>query len=266
MSWYDSDWKFRIPMSVVNTAGAGTVEISAPFPKDYDLFWNNVRADGFDIRLTESDGITPISFAQGNALGWDFGAVPFSVATRTLTLRIDGWSGAFATVDACMQVFMYWGNAGAADARDGAVALGAPITGIFATRGARSFPKRVVTALESPGATTPTVRFQKTTTDIIEVAWDFAAELARRDQLYESHLDLEELQALEVDGGQGSTSIASIVDKTKTRFLKNNVVITHHKAGTNGGNYWLEAKATTSLGQRLTRRIEMRVKNMVQTT
>jgi hypothetical protein len=269
VSWFHKDWPFRIPITIVNTSGGATLDISGPFPRKYSHFWDTVLSTGFDIRVTESDGETPITFANGTCTGWDFGPVPFSVATKTFTLRIDGWNntsggGPFATVDAGLQIWLYWGNAAAADARDGAVALVGPETAIFATRGARSFPKRFTTALELPGQTTPTVIFQKTTTDIIELAWDFRAELAQRDVLDENHLNLEELRAVEIDGGQGTTSIAPIRNRALTRFVRENVVITRHTAGQDKQNYWLEAKATTSLGQVLTRRIQMNVRNTVQ--
>lgn len=264
MSWYDEDWKYRMPLSVVNTAGAGTIDISAPFPRDHDLFWNNVRADGFDIRVTEADGITPISLASGNATAWDFGAAPFSVATKTFVLRIDGWTGPVATVNAALQLFLYFGNPTAADTRDGVVALVGALTGIFATRNPSAFPLRTVTGRERFGSDHPTFAFQRTPTDITEIAWDFGKEMARRDTPSEAHMDLEELKAIEVGGGQGNATVAAIFDASKTRFLKKNVVITHHIAGINGQSYWLEAKATTTLGQRFTRRIQMRVKNTVQ--
>ena len=57
MSWYNKDFKRRLPLVIDTSATAkGTIEFSFVVPTDYDDFWNNVRSDGFDVVLADKNG------------------------------------------------------------------------------------------------------------------------------------------------------------------------------------------------------------------
>ena len=106
MAWMDADWTYRAPILVDKlTAGTAAVDVTALVPATLEDFWANVRTDGYDIRITEADGITPLTY--------DFDS--FSVANRTCTLEIQGFVPPHE--DAMCVAWLYWGNSAASDGR-----------------------------------------------------------------------------------------------------------------------------------------------------
>jgi hypothetical protein len=265
MGWYDSDWTRRIPISVVNTGGAGTIDISGAVQSDLDYFWNSVDTNGEDVRITEADGVSPITFAAGNCTGWDLGGA-FSKANRVMTLRIDGWTGATATANICQLLWMYFGATGKASAVDGTVALAAPETAYFEDQNTLRYPIRFGTRSPRPGATEPNNDFQKSDAEELHVGFDFSQEMILRGHENERSMLYEEIETLLIDAGAGAVPDATLYDRTKARILDRHLAVGYFKAGVSGNNKWIEAKVVTSLGRTLARRASMRVQNITEAT
>ena len=61
MTWYGSEWKRRIPLSLdtsLTTSGSFTFQVAIPI--SFDDFWDNVRTDGFDVVIIAQNGNQPI--------------------------------------------------------------------------------------------------------------------------------------------------------------------------------------------------------------
>ena len=100
MTWYNSDFKNRYPVTVSNTGGAetsGTIDVSISIPSDWDSFWNNIRADGFDIVLTDSLG-TQLTFKRAT----------FTPASRTCT--IEGDNITVGNMNSMVLLYIYFNN------------------------------------------------------------------------------------------------------------------------------------------------------------
>jgi hypothetical protein len=120
-SWYNTSWKYRWPISInVSTAGA-TSDVTVDIPADFDLFWNNVLSSGNDIRVTDADGRTLLTYDI---------AAGFNSTTRVGQLELDNVSTVTGSTDGCSNqlAWLYWGNSGASDARS-AFAPAAAISG-----------------------------------------------------------------------------------------------------------------------------------------
>ena len=104
MSWFNANWGYRQAIVVDNLGGASTIDVTATIPADFDPFWQNVLANGFDIRVTLADGKTLATFDVDS----------FNQTNRTGTIEIDNASAADS--DAMLVFWLYWGNAAAANA------------------------------------------------------------------------------------------------------------------------------------------------------
>ena len=83
-TWADDDFTYRVPISipvyVVGGGGATTIDVDVDVPTDWDVFWNNIQSNFYDIKIYSADGSTEIDYQR--ASGANF-------STRTLTLQLD---------------------------------------------------------------------------------------------------------------------------------------------------------------------------------
>ena len=56
MSWYHANSRYRVPIAIDNNGGAATIDATLTIPPDFGLFWNQVSANGHDIKVTDSNG------------------------------------------------------------------------------------------------------------------------------------------------------------------------------------------------------------------
>ncbi len=104
MAWYNASWPKRVPVTLDNTGGATftsgqvLVRLRSEFPG-----WAAVNSDLSDLRVTDSDGTTLLSW-------WP---VPgYSVAGNTADL----WVNASVSSSSSKTIYIYYGNSGASDA------------------------------------------------------------------------------------------------------------------------------------------------------
>lgn len=254
MSWYNSSWSYRLPVSIDNSASTlTTIDVGGAFPVDLYHLWNNSQTDGDDIILTEADGITQISAANGNCTGWDLNSGgTFNGATFTGGIQIDGWTG--ATANQINIIWLYYGNNAATNTRDGTVSLSGAKTYALAKADVRSLTPKWGSFPENAGATTPRISIPKTTNETIDVYIDFRAELARRRFPYQTRLLYEEIKSIDL-----SCATASVVDETAVQLVSDSVVKARVTAGSDATDYTPILKVTTTLGRVLDRRFILKV-------
>ena len=123
-SWYDSNYKFRAPITLHPTAGSPQ-DFQIIVPPTMAIFWDNVLATGADLRVCDSDGITLLTFDRAS----------FVYASKTLTIEIDNY--VYSSV-APVVIWMYWGYASAADAVTVFAPVGTELGRIAASAGLSS--------------------------------------------------------------------------------------------------------------------------------
>jgi len=102
--WYDTDWAYRIPVTITNS-GSELEDYQVEVLLDDSFNWPDEDNYGADIRFTESDGINDIDFWIES---WDYETsaiiwveVPIIAASTTTT------------------IYLYYGNASATSASNG---------------------------------------------------------------------------------------------------------------------------------------------------
>lgn len=251
MSWYNASWKYRAPLAIDNTAGgAGSADATCALPADWDFFWSTInQTDGRDLRVCDSDGITLLTYDLNG----------FNLANRALTVEIDNYT---LVASATRQVWIYWGNSGAA-AANSVFAPAAPKTAyaLVAAPGARL----VRVGPQRPGETKPRNVVTKASAEQVYLYFDFSPVLHRRVEQYSSDKGYEELaDVTSVDVQTGGASQAAMFDATTTRFLDGGIVRMLVKAGTSGTDYTAICRCTTSYGQTIEGRALIKVRNVAE--
>lgn len=106
MAWYDSNWSYRIPVTIDSTKVSADL---TDFPVYVDLsdlsadFFSNVKTDGSDIRVTKDDGTTEV---PREVVAIDTGS-----STGELHFKADGTLSSSTDTD----FYIYYGNASATE-------------------------------------------------------------------------------------------------------------------------------------------------------
>jgi len=111
MAWFDSNWTYRLKVTIDNTKVPGDL---TDFPVAVDLsdigtshgFWSNVKSDGGDIRVCKSDGDTRVACEMYTI---DTGA-----ETGEIYFTTDGTLSSSSDTD----FYIYYGNASATKPSD----------------------------------------------------------------------------------------------------------------------------------------------------
>lgn len=107
MGWLDSNWRYRVPLTIANHSGVAAPEAIITIPSALEKFWDNVQSDFDDVRVTAADGVTLLTFnTSGTA----------NAASRQLTLHIDDTNHNVsnlygnAAASASIGAWLYFGN------------------------------------------------------------------------------------------------------------------------------------------------------------
>ena len=235
MSWYDPLWKRRAAILIDNHGGASTIDVDAVVPADMPSFWDNVLASGNDIRVTDADGLTLLTF----------GTTGFNATTKVCTLNIDNY--AVNSTVAGVTAWVYWDNAAAADARTsfstssaktGYIEIGSPGSGSEAV---------VIAKPVSPGVDNPPHVIAKDPGEQIHVWFNVLPALRKRRIPFNKSFYLETIQSVTYDVLDSSAaSVASMVDTTTVRVLHPGWVRVKILAGADDTNYVIQLKVSTT--------------------
>jgi len=103
MAWFDSNWTYRLKLTVDNTKVPGDL---TDFPIAFNLddigtghgFWSNVKSDGGDIRVTKSDGTTRVAC--------EMYTIDTTAKTGEIYFTTDGTLSSSSNTD----FYIYYGN------------------------------------------------------------------------------------------------------------------------------------------------------------
>jgi len=248
VSWLDSAWTYRQAIVVDNTSGSATIDVTATIPSDFDPFWDNVLASGFDIRITLADGKTLATYDVDS----------FNKVNRTCTLEVDNLAA--ASTDAMLVLWLYWGNALAGDGATTFTPSGAK-TGYIVPD---CMPAGYVVAAGAarPGDLRPSSRIQKTVEEELHVWFDLRPLLARRNTPFAGSPLCEEIEFLQLDVKAGGVSQAPMFDEDETRVITPGLVRTSVKAGNDTSDYTITLTVKTTEGKILNPRALLLVRDL----
>ena len=222
MAWYDSAWQYRVPLTFPNVGGSGTIDGDITIPKAMGKFWDGVKSDFADIRITTADGVTD--------LDWAFNGTP-SVANKACEIQVDGYNVTnaigSAAENASVGAFLYWGNPdGTSNANNGIspsnmqnikVELAAP--------GNASSPI-IKCGPVAPDAVYPTHRIRKSSGDVTHVWWDLrpcVATLARPSNKSNRYEEIAYVQ-MEITAANGADVTSTLTTANSTSIAQNYMV------------------------------------------
>ena len=249
MTWYDSDFKQRQPIALDALTGDGSVqtkELQFTVPSEWDLFWNNIRSDMFDV--------VPVD-VNGDLLPFKRSSANFS--TRTLTIQVQAHD---CKTQAINFIYLYFQNASASNLAT-SFSVSSPITGYIDLSRAGGFV--VKNGLNQPATQMPIKSFMKSTDDVIDVYFSTAGLFRKMASPYNSRLGYEGISYVSVQSLDNTgTDSSARYDEDKTRFI-NGYVKARTKAGSDGTDYAFMVTVATSIGQVIDIRCLIQVRNQL---
>ena len=225
MTWYNSNWKRRYPVTVNVLGGAessGTHDVQIIFPADWDDFWTNIRADGFDIIITDSMG-TLQTFHRG---AYNFGNRQLTLNAQTVT---------FANRNSIHVMYVYFNNPDQSSDLQSAFSPSGPKVGKIYLNAPSN---RIISSpSQRVGGSTPNYVFSKTSTDELYIWFRVGQLLAYRISAYNNKLDLESVDYIKIQSLDSSaTNDAGRYNDANTVILPSYIGVAV-KSGTNNNDY-----------------------------
>jgi len=225
MGWYSSGFKRRIAVTI-NAIGAGggsgTIDLSIVVPSKFDAFWDNIRADGYDIVVTNQHGDLATFKRQ-----------TYHGPNKLLTLEVDNMT--ISDKNRMNVCWIYFDNPNQTTDLSSVFSTSGPLTGVPHQGGPGGFV--VVSTRNQAIANQPLTTFIKDPGEIIDVWFSTSGLFERRStpsngrNLFDdpSYVEVESLTS----GGVDST--ARYVEN-ESRFVDGWVRV-RLQAGDNGTDY-----------------------------
>ena len=207
MSWYNKDFKRRIPFLIdCSSTSAGAIDFSVTIPDKFDDFWNNVRtADGFDVVITDDTGQQLV-----------FQRLTWTPATPRAVFQVSGYT--LPASNTMLVGYVYWDNpdqssdlsssVSVSSAKLGRIYLGAPFGNIVNLQSRAGL------------STVPTTIIQKDVDEKIDVWFPVSQLLAPRSLPYNERLDFRAVEYIDVQVLNSSgINQASMYALSETRLI-----------------------------------------------
>lgn len=200
MSWYNDDYKRRMPIVVDGSGHTGSnAQVQFNVPSDWDDFWDNIRSDGNDIVVTDKSGDSIVQFEKG-----------FNYSNRSLSINVFQIT---TTEESSMHLmYIYW------DYPDETTDHETPVTIVTALTGyiylGSPFGNVVNFQTRSGLSTVPTTIFQKDPDEKIDIWFPVSQLLAPRSLPYNERLDFKGVESFEIEvlnsGGVDQTAMYAL--------------------------------------------------------
>ena len=223
MSWFNDDYKRRIPITVDGSSYTGSAaQVEIEVPSDWDDFWDNIQENGYDIVVTDKSGDNILDFQK-----------VYTYSTRSLLIKVNQIS---TTEEESMHViYLYWDYpdestlhetpVSIVSALDGEIYLGAPFGNIVNANNRSNL------------STVPTTIFQKDPDEKLDIWFPYAQLLATRGLPYNERLNFKGLQSVKIEAldssGVNQTSLFALEE---TRVI-NNWIRIRVKSGSSDTDY-----------------------------
>lgn len=240
MGWYDTNWNYRMSATIPNVGGTDTPECQFTIPKQAGKFWDNVLDNFNDVRITQADGITPLSFAF-------HGGTP-SKDNKECTIQIDnhpGLANLYGTANALIGIHIYFGNdttnlASGVDNSINVTTNGAKVPIIdLVSPGSAATNHLFKCYKPAPDDLYPVYRIRKQVSDSVKIFWDLSSCVEVLNRASESSLKYEEIAYVQtiIYDQDGADTTSAMTDTSKITIGDNYVVQMPIKAGTHEKRY-----------------------------
>lgn len=224
-TWADSAFTYRIPISipVYTGGGATTKDVQIQVPPDWDVFWDNILSNFYDIKIYTAEGDSEIAYQRQTGANY---------STRTLVLELDNVS--IDDQSSTSLVYLYWGDSSASSDPTTSFTPSSAVNGyIWIGR-----PVRVVTpSLNNSGRTEPEVVFTKEEGEKIDIWFDLRRLFAAYVDPYNNRLSYEGIKRIQPKSLDSTgTDSGSRYSDTDTYFL-NGYASIRAIAGNSGTDY-----------------------------
>lgn len=224
-TWADSAFTYRIPVSIPVYTGGGATnkDVEIQVPPDWDVFWNNILSNFYDIKLYTAEGDSEIAYQRQTGANY---------STRTLVLELDNVS--IDDQSSTSLIYLYWGDSAASGDPSTSFTPSSPVNGyIWIGR-----PVRVVTpSMNNSGRTEPEVVFTKEEGEKIDIWFDLRPLFAAYVDPYNNRLSYEGIKRIQPKSLDSTgTDSGSRYSDTDTYFL-NGYACIRAIAGNSGTDY-----------------------------
>jgi len=252
MTWYDNDFKQRQPIAVdASATGSGAVEakdIEIEVPDDWDLFWDNIRSDFFDVVVVDVNG-NLLDFKRKTGANY---------STRTLTLQVDDFS---TKTQAVNFIYVYFQNPDQTTDLSATFDVSGPLDGHIDL--SRPSALLVSQPLQRPPSSEPQTAFVKASTDAIDIFFATSGLFNLRANPYNGRLGLEGISYVNAQSLDSSgTNDTARYDETNIRFI-NGYVRIRAKGGSDDTDYALVCRITTTNFQQIDIRCLIQVRDQL---
>ena len=257
MSWIAPDsgstrWLKRIPILIDHRSGGSPNDATADLATLGDTFWDTVRSDGADLRVTKADGVTAIAFERQS---WDY-------AANTGTVEMD--NVVYTSAGSWQVVWLYWHHTGTPSDASTSVTPSSAHTGYFlenhAIRG-----HFIVSAPERKGAAKPRNVIVKPQDDSTFLWVDFGPRLATRIRSDHGSVLMEEIDYIKVDVFRGGSSQVALFNASETRMAGRSLVRIMIIGGTSTQDYVPQITiGTTDSGRIINTRCLLKVQDVAE--
>ena len=252
MTWYNTGFKQRqaVAIDATGTADATTTARDTEFgiPADWDLFWDNIRSDFFDVVVADPNG-NLLSFSR------KAGA---SYANRVLILEVDGYATKGQSV---VQIYVYFQN----PTQSSDLSVSTTMSGVLDGHIELSRPTALAVSqplLRSP-SDVPQTAFVKASTDEIDVYFSVASILGGRSAKYNNRLLYEGINYVNIFAlNSAGANDTGRYDETQTRFVGDYVRV-RAKGGSSGSDYALVCRIVTTETQQIDIRCLIQVRDQL---
>lgn len=210
MAWYGTSsntWQRRHAIAVVDTSGSpGSFDVTFPLGAQHAEFWENVQSDGYDILVTQADGVTLIDHKR---LAWNYSA-------KTATIELDNAGLDRSAANVRIHLLWIYFDTSSTVTSDPAASFTAS-----SPLNARVWPGKVNRALTIPpasaGDTQPRMIQQKSADDENQIMIDCGQFLDPADAPINNSSRYDEICWIQVSGETG-TSTSSLWDSVSCRY------------------------------------------------
>lgn len=252
MTWFDSSFRQRKPIAVdASSIGDGSDEnkdIEIVIPNDWDLFWDNIRSDMFDVVVTNNAGDV-LTFKRKT--GSDY-------SLRSLTLQVDEVNTKTLAIN---RIFIYYQNPDQTTDLSTDVTITGPLSGFIDL--SRPSALLVSQPLQRPPSSEPQTAFVKSPSDEIDIYFATGGLFNIRANPFNNRLGLEGIKYVNIFSFDSSGSNdTGRYDESKTRFI-NGFVRARAKGGTNNVDYALVCRIVTTNLQQIDIRCLIQVRDQL---
>jgi len=232
----DDPFRARFPIAVNASAlGSSTnKDVLVTVPPTLELFWASLGTDGYDLRVTDADGITVIQHKLSTG---------FNHGNRVCEINVFGQSGSVAWQAQQSSIAMLWVYVGDPDAGDAAASasVSSALTGALTAEAGADV---VLVTDPTPDLARPDNRRAKSSGERRAFWFDFSPGLRTAQRAFSDRLELEEINYVEVSSVSAGSG-ASIEVEASTRFAGTALVRVVVSGGSDGTDYTLIVKAST---------------------